>query len=92
MATDATDKLLVASVLERGKRDEDTVQPEQEDEIGGCLVHKIPEWRLPRRVVHRDLSIIEALEIDVEVETGGAYWFLVVRRPGSPGADAATSE
>ena len=36
MATDATDKLLVASVLERGKRDMDgdTVQPEQEDEIG----------------------------------------------------------
>jgi len=36
MATDATDKLLVASVLERGKRDVDgdVVQPEQEDEIG----------------------------------------------------------
>ncbi len=36
MATDATDKLLVASVLERGKRDmdADVVQPEQEDEIG----------------------------------------------------------
>ncbi|MEX1334565.1 MAG: sigma-70 factor domain-containing protein, partial [Candidatus Limnocylindrales bacterium] len=36
MATDATDKLLVASVLERGKRaaDDDTVQPEQEDVIG----------------------------------------------------------
>ena len=36
MATDATDKLLVASVLERGKRDVDgdTVQPEQEDVIG----------------------------------------------------------
>ena len=36
MATDATDKLLVASVLERGKRniDGDTVQPEQEDVIG----------------------------------------------------------
>jgi NADPH-dependent glutamate synthase beta subunit-like oxidoreductase len=38
---------------------------EQEDEIGGCLVYKIPEWRLPRRVVDRDLSIIAALEIDV---------------------------
>ena len=35
MATDATDKLLVASVLERGKRGADeTVQPEQEDVIG----------------------------------------------------------
>jgi NADPH-dependent glutamate synthase beta subunit-like oxidoreductase len=38
---------------------------EQEDEIGGCLVHKIPEFRLPRRVVERDLSIIAALGIDV---------------------------
>ena len=36
MATDATDKLLVASVLERGKRDldGDVVQPEHEDELG----------------------------------------------------------
>src|SRR3990170_2225422 len=36
MATDSTDKLLVASVLERGKRDVDAdlVQPDQEDEIG----------------------------------------------------------
>jgi RNA polymerase primary sigma factor len=36
MATDATDKLLVASVLERGKRDldGDIVQPEHEDELG----------------------------------------------------------
>jgi RNA polymerase primary sigma factor len=36
MATDATDKLLVASVLERGKRDMDgdIVQPDQEDELG----------------------------------------------------------
>jgi len=41
---------------------------EREAEIGGCLVHKIPEWRLPRRVVERDLSVIEALEI--EVRTG----------------------
>ena len=38
---------------------------EQESEIGGCLASKIPEWRLPQRVVERDLSIIEALEIDV---------------------------
>jgi RNA polymerase primary sigma factor len=37
MITDATDKLLVASVLERGKRrdvEADLVQPEQEDGIG----------------------------------------------------------
>jgi glutamate synthase (NADPH/NADH) small chain len=37
---------------------------ERERTIGGCLVHKIPEWRLPRRVVGRDLSIIDALQID----------------------------
>jgi NADPH-dependent glutamate synthase beta subunit-like oxidoreductase len=41
---------------------------EQNAEIGGCLVHKIPRWRLPRRVVHRDLSIIAALGI--EIRTG----------------------
>ena len=36
MATDANDKLLVASVIERGERDigGDVVRPEQEDEIG----------------------------------------------------------
>jgi RNA polymerase primary sigma factor len=36
MATDATDKLLVASVLERGKRDldGDVVQPDVDDELG----------------------------------------------------------
>jgi NADPH-dependent glutamate synthase beta subunit-like oxidoreductase len=38
---------------------------EHEAEIGGCLVQKIPEWRLPRRVVERDLSIIRALNIEV---------------------------
>lgn len=38
---------------------------ERESKVGGCLVHKIPEWRLPRRVVDRDLSIIDALQIDV---------------------------
>jgi NADPH-dependent glutamate synthase beta subunit-like oxidoreductase len=41
---------------------------EREETIGGCLVHKIPAWRLPRRVVERDLSIISALKI--EVRTG----------------------
>ena len=38
---------------------------EREAEIGGCLVHKIPPWRLPRHVVERDLSIIAALQIQV---------------------------
>jgi Fe-S oxidoreductase len=38
---------------------------ERESTIGGCLVHKIPSWRLPRRVVERDLTIIPALPIDV---------------------------
>jgi len=41
---------------------------EREPAIGGCLVHKIPPWRLPRSVVDRDLSIIPALGI--EVRTG----------------------
>ena len=43
---------------------------EATEKIGGCLVHRIPEYRLPRRVVERDLSIIEALGI--EVRTGVA--------------------
>lgn len=38
---------------------------EREEQIGGCLTYKIPEYRLPRRVVERDLSVIEALGIDV---------------------------
>jgi NADPH-dependent glutamate synthase beta subunit-like oxidoreductase len=41
---------------------------EREAEIGGCLVHKLPSWRLPRHVVERDLSIIAALQI--EIRTG----------------------
>lgn len=41
---------------------------EREGEIGGCLVSKIPEWRLPREVVERDLSVIAA--IGAEVRTG----------------------
>lgn len=45
---------------------------ERESQIGGCLVHKIPDWRLPRRVIERDLSIIEALGIEIRtgVEVG----------------------
>ncbi len=41
---------------------------EKQDEIGGCLIHKLPEWRLPREVTRRDLSVIAALGI--EVRTG----------------------
>lgn len=41
---------------------------EREEKIGGCLVHKIPEMRLPRRVVERELTLIDALPI--EVRTG----------------------
>lgn len=40
---------------------------EKDDRIGGCLVSKIPPWRLPREVMERDLSIIEALGIEVRV-------------------------
>lgn len=45
---------------------------ERGEAIGGCLVDKIPEWRLPRRVVERDLSVITALGIEVQtgVEVG----------------------
>ncbi len=40
--------------------------------IGGCLVSKLPEWRLPAAVRDRDLSIIDALGIEVRtgVEVG----------------------
>ncbi len=41
---------------------------ERSARIGGCLADQIPESRLPRRVVERDLSIIPAL--GVEVRTG----------------------
>lgn len=41
---------------------------EQAARIGGCLVSKIPGWRLPAQVRERDLSIIQALGI--EVRTG----------------------
>jgi NADPH-dependent glutamate synthase beta subunit-like oxidoreductase len=41
---------------------------EQEAEIGGCLVSKLPDFRLPRRVVERDLSIVR--ELQIETRTG----------------------
>jgi len=46
---------------------------EREDRIGGCLTFRIPEWRLPQRVVERDLSVIQALGIETRtgVEVGG---------------------
>lgn len=45
---------------------------EKEARIGGCLTHRIPEWRLPAAVRERDLSIIGALGIEVRtgVEVG----------------------
>jgi NADPH-dependent glutamate synthase beta subunit-like oxidoreductase len=45
---------------------------ERDTRIGGCLVQKLPAWRLPPAVTERDLSIIEALNIRVEhgVEVG----------------------
>ncbi|MFZ5787732.1 MAG: pyridine nucleotide-disulfide oxidoreductase/dicluster-binding protein [Acidobacteriota bacterium] len=45
---------------------------ERLDEIGGCLIHKLPEWRLPRSVARRDISVIAALGIEVRcgVEIG----------------------
>ena len=41
---------------------------ERDERIGGCLVNRIPAFRLPRNVIERDLSIIDALGI--EVRTG----------------------
>lgn len=38
---------------------------ERQPRIGGCLTYKIPEWRLPRRVLDRDLSVIPALGITI---------------------------
>jgi len=45
---------------------------EQSDSIGGCLIDKIPAWRLPRKIIERDLSIISELGIDVRtgIEVG----------------------
>ena len=41
---------------------------EREEKIGGCLTYRIPGWRLPAVVRDRDLTIIDALGI--EVRTG----------------------
>jgi NADPH-dependent glutamate synthase beta subunit-like oxidoreductase len=57
--------LLAAHDLRR--RGHDVVVLEKGDRIGGCLVEKIPAWRLPRSVVERDLSVIAALGITVEL-------------------------
>jgi len=45
---------------------------EREERIGGCLTYRIPGWRLPAAVRDRDLTIIDALGIDVRtgVELG----------------------
>lgn len=45
---------------------------DREAEIGGCLTHRIPQWRLPAAVRDRDLSIIDALGITAQtgVEVG----------------------
>lgn len=68
---------------------------ERETELGGCLVRKIPPWRLPRRVVDRDLSVVEALEIevrtgvavgpDVAIEALREEFGAVLLLPGYPG-------
>ncbi len=43
---------------------------EREARIGGCLTGRIPAWRLPRAVVERDLTVIDALAIEVRTRTG----------------------
>ena len=41
---------------------------ERDSSIGGCLVSRIPDYRLPKRVVDRDLSVIDALGIDIRLD------------------------
>jgi NADPH-dependent glutamate synthase beta subunit-like oxidoreductase len=43
---------------------------ERRDRIGGCLAYRIPEWRLPGAVRDRDLSIVDALGIEVRTGVG----------------------
>lgn len=43
---------------------------EREAQIGGCLTYRIPGWRLPAMVRERDLTIIDALGIDVRTSVG----------------------
>ncbi|HSK08875.1 MAG TPA: FAD-dependent oxidoreductase, partial [Vicinamibacterales bacterium] len=38
---------------------------ERDAALGGCLARQIPDWRLPRPVLDRDLSVIAALGIEV---------------------------
>jgi NADPH-dependent glutamate synthase beta subunit-like oxidoreductase len=59
--------LLAAHDLAR--RGHDVTMIEREEAIGGCLRYKLPDWRLPRPVLERDLSVIEALGIDVRTNT-----------------------
>lgn len=55
--------LLAAYDLER--RGYQVTVFEKEEQIGGCLRYKIPDYRLPREVLDRDLSVIEAVGVDV---------------------------
>jgi len=41
---------------------------DKHSEIGGSLVQKIPEYRLPRKVLERELTIVDALAITVELD------------------------
>jgi len=41
---------------------------EARSDIGGCLVHSVPDWRVPREVVRRDLSVFDRLPL--EIRTG----------------------
>ena len=38
-------------------------------ELGGLLTHGFPSYRLPREVIHRDLSVIERMGIEVRLNT-----------------------
>jgi len=42
---------------------------ESRNEIGGLLTHGFPTYRLPRKVVEKDLSIIKKMGIEIRVNT-----------------------
>jgi len=42
---------------------------ESKNELGGLLLHSFPSYRLPRRVVEKDLSIINKMGIEVKLNT-----------------------
>jgi len=42
---------------------------ESRNEIGGLLTHGFPSYRLPRKIVEKDLSVIQKMGVEVRVNT-----------------------